>query len=190
MGQKVKDIIFIVILGAVCVGLLLGIKNYTLPKIKRYEEIQLKSTILEAAGISYTIDDLDETFNKKIKAFTKDDFPYYRSPNRLYIFEFEGRGLWGMIKGVLTLRPDLETIENVNIVSQEETPGLGGRISEKAFLDTFRNKKVLPEIILALRQKATKINEIDAISGASISSDALVKIINEHVKKFRMIMEK
>ena len=65
------------------------------------------------------------------------------------IFEFEGRGLWGPIKGLVALGPDLKTLESITIIAQEETPGLGGRISETKFLDQFRKKKLKFEDILS-----------------------------------------
>lgn len=190
MNKKLRNLIFILVLGSISAGLLLGIRAYTLPKIERYQEIRLRSTILEAAGLAYDETSLDEVFAGKIRTKEKNGFTYYLSPADLYIFEFEGRGLWGMITGVVTLKPDLESVENIRIIAQEETPGLGGRIAEEGFLSQFHDKKVSPRLVVALRQKATADNEIDAISGASISSLALVGMINEAVIDFRRILEK
>lgn len=189
MNTKLKNLLFIVVLGSVCVGLLLGIRAYTAPIIERYQEETLKSTILKAAGIEYNKEDLDRVFDEKIKKEEKDGFVYYMSPDGLYIFEYKGRGLWGMIEGVITLAPDTETIKSLQILAQEETPGLGGRIGEESYLDGYKGKKVMPELVLAMRKKATADNEIDAITGATISSDALMKIVNESVENFRKLME-
>ncbi|MFQ5952843.1 MAG: FMN-binding protein [Candidatus Omnitrophota bacterium] len=185
MIKKLKDVLFILILGSVCTGLLLGVKSYTYPVIARHEERTLKATILDAAGVAYTSDTLKEDFKKNIRIRSENGFVYYLTPDNFYVFEFEGRGLWGLIKGVVTLNKDLETIESIKIISQEETPGLGGRIEEEGFLAQFKKKKVSPMLELVLRRKATKINEIDAISGASISSRALIDTINESVEDFR-----
>jgi Na+-transporting NADH:ubiquinone oxidoreductase subunit C len=185
MVKKIKDIIFILVLGSVSTLLLLGIKAYTYPKIARYEELKLKTTILDAAGINYNRYNYRQVFNKNIHKVTKNGFVYYLGPNNFYIFEFQGRGLWGLIKGVVSLKPDLETIKSIKIIFQEETPGLGGRITEASFLKQFENKKVFPQLNLTLRRKAEKNNEVDSISGASMTSMALVKMINETVKKLR-----
>lgn len=185
MNVKLKNLLFILILGSVSTSLLVGIKDYTLPKIERYHELRLKSTILEAADIGYEKGGLEDTFTGSIREIEKNGFTYYLSPRNLYIFIFEGRGLWGMITGAISLNPDLETIENLRIVSQEETPGLGGRISEEVFLNQFKKKRVAPQLLLALRQKATKVNEVDAITGASMTSKALIDMINESVIDFR-----
>lgn len=94
-----------------------------------------------------------------------------------------------MINGVITLDADLETIKGIRIISQEETPGLGARIAEESYLNQYSGKKVSPQLIMVLRRKATAINEVDAISGASISSQALLDMINESVANFREILK-
>lgn len=185
MNVKLKNLLFILILGGIAASLLIAIQGYTRPKIKEYHERRLKSTILEAANIDYEEAGLEGSFDKNIREVKKDGLAYYLSPDDLYIFIFEGRGLWGMITGAITLNPDLETIESLKIISQEETPGLGGRISEQGFLNQFKKKKVSPELILTLRQKATRSNEVDAITGASMTSQALIDMINESVMDFR-----
>jgi Na+-transporting NADH:ubiquinone oxidoreductase subunit C len=151
--------------------------------------LKLKTTILDVAGINYNQKNYQEVFRENIKEIKKNGFRYYLTPDNLYIFEFQGRGLWGIIKGVISLSPDLKTIGNLRIISQEETPGLGGRISEKSFLAQFKKKKVIPKLILALRRKATKFNEVDAITGATITSKALINMINEAVANFHKLIK-
>ena len=46
---------------------------------------------------------------------------------------FSGSGLWGTITGVLALDAGLERIVGLDIISHNETPGLGGRIDEDWF---------------------------------------------------------
>ena len=188
MNTKVKNLFFILILGSVCAFLLIGMRNYTLPRIERYRELTLKSNILKAAGLDYEEANLEEVFGLNMREIKRKGFTYYLSPDDLYIFIFEGRGLWGMITGAIAIKPDIRTIDNIRICAQEETPGLGGRISESSFLDQFKGKIVAPRLILSLRKKATEMNEIDSITGASMTSKALIDMINEAVVNFRDIV--
>ncbi|MDP7423718.1 MAG: FMN-binding protein [bacterium] len=188
-NNNVKSLLFILVLGSISTMLLLGLKNYTLPIIQRNEEVTLKTTVLEAAGVLCKEHELDSVFQKSIQKLESQGFTYYISPEKNYIFIFEGRGLWGMIKGVITLRPDLETIESVRIVAQEETPGLGGRISEEGFLNQFRRKKAAPHLVVTLRKKASERNEIDAISGASMTTQVLIDMINDSIASFRIVIK-
>jgi Na+-transporting NADH:ubiquinone oxidoreductase subunit C len=185
MKSKLKNLIFILVLGSVSAGMLLGIRAHTLPIILHNQEMELKSTVLRAAGIEFVEETIKSQFDASIKEKQAGDQTYYLSPNESYIFEYKGRGLWGMIEGVLTVEPDLVTIESIQIISQEETPGLGGRIAEPAYLDSFKKKRVDPTLILAIRKKASKSDEIDAITGATISSQALVDTVNQSIKDFR-----
>lgn len=189
MSKKIKDVFFILVLGSLCTLSLLWIKAYTYPKIARYEELKLKTTILDAAGIYYTLENPEAAFDENIEKRERDNFTYYLTPDELFIFEFEGRGLWGMIQGVITLHPDLETIEAIRIISQEETPGLGARIAEEDYLNQFNKKRVAPKLNLILRVKSSGDNEIDAISGASLTSAALVDMVSEAVINFRNLIE-
>jgi Na+-transporting NADH:ubiquinone oxidoreductase subunit C len=190
MLRKLVDVLFILVLGTVSASALIGIRRYTLPRIERYQETKLKTTILEAAGISYDAGNVDEVFQKHITRVGRDTYEYYLGPNNRYVFEFRGRGLWGMIEGVIVLDQDTETLKAVRIVSQEETPGLGARISEASFLNQFAEKRISPQLNLVLRRKATESDEVDAISGATLSSEALVRIINESADNFRNNLRK
>jgi Na+-transporting NADH:ubiquinone oxidoreductase subunit C len=189
MGKKLKDVFFILILGSVSTLLLVGIKSYTYPKISFYQERTFKTAILEAANIAHEAGDFEQAFARNIRKKQLAKTTYYLSPDNLYIFAFEGRGLWGLIHGLITLRPDLETIESLRIISQEETPGLGARIAEESFLNQFISKKVSPKLDLVMRRKSTQDNEIDSISGASMTSKALIDMINQSVESFRVAIK-
>ncbi len=64
------------------------------------------------------------------------------------------------------------------ILESLETPGLGDKIEkDEAFINSFFDLLAEPEIICAKQRK--EANQVDSISGATISSKAVVRIINE-----------
>ncbi len=65
------------------------------------------------------------------------------------------------------------TLRGIRIISQQETPGLGAKITEAAFLDKFVGVAIT-ELDLS-RDGGT----IDAITGATISSRAVVDALKE-----------
>lgn len=186
--RKLLDVLFILVLGIVSAAGLLGIRSYSAPLIVRYQEARLRSAILAAAGVAVPESETEAAFAASMKQAEVGDFEYYLGPGDVYVFEFAGRGLWGRIEGVVTLDPDLETIRAVQVMAQEETPGLGSRIGDANYLGGFKGKKVAPELTLALRKKASSATEVDAVSGATISSRALVDIINAAVGDFQRRM--
>lgn len=97
---------------------------------------------------------------------------------------FEGAGLWGPIKGFLALNPDMKTIRGIGIYQQEETPGLGGEIAEPWFKEQFKGKFIIdstgkPGISIKQASGTLAQNEVDAITGATLTCNKLEAMINE-----------
>jgi len=82
------------------------------------------------------------------------------------------------------LKPDLETIVGLEVLDHQETPGLGARITEDEFLQQFNGKVVRPEL-LVVKEAGDDKNKVDAITGATRTSNAVQGIINDHVSKVR-----
>ncbi len=182
--KALKIIIFVLVMGLVCGALLLGVNLYTLPLITKNEEIKLKSSVLDVLDIPYDELSAPKIFDENIKPLKKDVYIFYRAPDGAVAFEFYGPGLWGPISGIVSLEKDLKTIRNIKITHQEETPGLGGRIAEKEYLKQFKTKEILPRIVFTAEGKASRKNEVDAITGATGTSRAFEKLINENLKKY------
>ncbi len=70
-----------------------------------------------------------------------------------------------------------DSLSGVKIVSLSETPGLGSKASEPAFLDQFVNKSIKDELAV-IKSGTPKENEIIAVSGATITSTAVKNGIN------------
>ena len=102
-----------------------------------------------------------------------------------YALPAEGNGYQGVIKLMVGLTTDLSEITGISVLEQVETPGLGGRISEQAFQEQFRGVKTEPAVGYVKNQKPDRDTDIQAVTGATISSRSVVTIINRNLKKFR-----
>ncbi len=80
--------------------------------------------------------------------------------------------------------PAEQQVVGMEILESRETPGLGDKIYKDAeFVAGFGALSTEPEIIAVKKGSKAAPNEIDAITGATISSKAVVRIINEaHVE--------
>lgn len=100
--------------------------------------------------------------------------------------EVEGPGFQGKIQLMIGLDCQLERLLGIEILDSRETPGLGGRIADREFKDQFQGLAVRPKIIYVKRRdpaRPRRSGEIDAITGATISTDAVVDMINEGITR-------
>lgn len=179
-----KMILFVVILGTLLSAVILVVNSYTAPRIAKNGELTIKRNVLEAQGIRYGQEDLEQVFDQNIQVVRKAEKTYYVLKNGDVAFEFDGNGLWGPIHGVISLQRDLQTIKRIMIIHQEETAGLGGRLAERSYLGSFDAKKFSPTIEIVNRRKAEKDNEVDGISGATMTSKAFERLINGQVGEY------
>ena len=67
----------------------------------------------------------------------------------------------------------------MQVLESRETPGLGDKIrKDHSFLDSFHDLAISPKVV-AVKTGRKHDNEVAASSGATISSVAVVRIINE-----------
>ena len=99
--------------------------------------------------------------------------------SQAYIFSAYGAGLWGPIWGWVSLKTDLNTISGVKFDHAGETPGLGAEIATPKFSGQFTGKEIFVGgefasiAIVKGGAKEGSTNEVDAISGGTITSKAL-----------------
>jgi Na+-transporting NADH:ubiquinone oxidoreductase subunit C len=184
MRDSFRMVFFVVILGMLLSAVIFEVNYLTAPRIAKNEELTVKRSILEAHAISYQESDLETLFNQNINVVKKGKKTYYVLKNRDIAFEFNGSGLWGPIRGVISLASDLQTIKKITIIHQEETAGLGGRLAERKYLSNFEGKKFMPTIEVVNRRRAEKDNEVDGITGATLTSKAFERLINAQVTEY------
>ena len=184
MKDKIMMIVFVLILGSILATTLVVVDSLTEPMITKNEKIKELSTILNTFGIEYTDDTIEEVFTDNVETIEYPEMSVYRASSGELAFPFEGSGFQGPIIGVTLMDADGKTIRAVGLKFQEETPGLGSRITEKQFLDLFIGKQFDPELILVGAGKSVNNTDVDGITGATMSSIALIKVINSDYKTF------
>ena len=181
MKAKLSMIVFVIVLGTVLTSALVAVDNFTAPRIARNERTKLQMSILSALGIESTKQDAESVFAANVKSVAGPESGVFRSLSGDYAFAIEGPGLWGPIEGIVALLPVLKTVKGITILRQEETPGLGSRIAEKEYLDTFKGKRLLPKIEMVAAGKAVGDNQVEAITGATLSCRAFEAILNSEI---------
>ena len=127
----------------------------------------------------YGTSDLKKQISAEDKAL-----PVYIFKNGYTVVPCYGAGLWGPIWGYVGLEKNLKTIKSVCFGHKGETPGLGAKIAdEPAFAAAFTGKTIGDgEVLFEVTKPAnhqTENNGVDAISGATITSQALGVTLNQ-----------
>lgn len=100
-----------------------------------------------------------------------------------YAIPANGVGFQDTIGLLFGYKPANRLVVGMEILESRETPGLGDKIfKDAAFVANFKALAIDPTIALVKKGKKNAANEVDAITGATISSKAVVKIINVSLK--------
>lgn len=79
------------------------------------------------------------------------------------------------------------TVNGYSITSISETPGLGDKAKNEEFYGQFENKQV--DSFNVVKQTPSADNEIEAISGATITSKAMTNGVNACITYFHTVLE-
>lgn len=174
----------VVVLSVICAasGLALsGLKAWTAPHIELAELTHVKGPAL--AGV------FGETDNDPIAERTTVNLPGDKAllvfPARrggalaAVAFETFAGGYGGDIGVMVGFDPQGKRIEGIGITTHKETPGVGSRTTLPAFTEQFRGHPFGP---VALKSRG---GDIDAVSGATISSTAVSAAVDKAVRLFR-----
>lgn len=138
--------------------------------------------------------------NEQKKPIEKQYFPVFNaSPDdgeKVIILPVEGKGLWGPIFGYVSLKSDMSTIYGVTFDHKGETPGLGAEINTSNFEGQFHGKKIFDNdtfisvLVIKGGAKQEDIHGVDAISGGTITSKGLEKMLFDCISKYNAYLLK
>ena len=152
-----------------------------------------------------TVDAFQLKLNSEIKKPVKEQrFPLYKAVVdnfSYYIIPLRGSGLWDAIWGYIALKSDINTIKGAVFDHKAETAGLGAEITQKWFMDRFKDEKVFNSSGQLVGINVSKTNndpkdidkndhEVDAISGATITGDGVTDMIIERLTHYLPYFEK
>lgn len=108
-----------------------------------------------------------------------------------YAFEAVGGGFADKIKLLVATDEQIENLVGIAILKTNETPGFGDKIKNDPFRGQFNNCPLQEKILVVTTGDAGKLDrEIVAITGATISSEAVTKIVNDAVNTMRKVIQK
>jgi len=187
MTTSIKMVIVLTIIATISGGVLSSWDIYTTPKIEEHRRKALLNAIAEV------LPEYDHYEQIKTEEVT-----LYIGKNEAdeivgIAFQASGSGFQGKILMMVGIEPDFVKLTGIKILEQVETPGLGTKIVEDPskksnpywFSDQFKGVKTSPEITVIKNIEPTTQTEIQAVTGATISSLSIVRIINNTVQQVK-----
>ncbi|SFH54321.1 Na+-transporting NADH:ubiquinone oxidoreductase subunit C [Tindallia magadiensis] len=188
-----KPVLFMIIVTFIYTSVLASINAITI------ERIQLNEQLSDQISFLYVLDKLPEEtdaetinalYEKHINEIEVNDQTIYEGFDQngeliAYIVPITGNAVWGDLKGLVSLSTDFKEVLGIEFLSHNETPGLGARIDEESFKEQFRGVEIDPdESHQFLTYRPDPDGQVDAISGATGTSNAVRDIFNNNMKQF------
>ncbi len=191
LSLSTRMILVLTLITVMSGGILAGWDMYTKPKVAYHREQALKKAIGEVLPAH----DLYETRETDAGILYVGKTTDSEQPVGI-AFMAVGSGFQGKLRIMVGITPDLIQLTGIKVLEQIETPGLGTKIvvdpSHKQdpywFPAQFKGVHVKPEIVVIKNAKPSTNYEVQGITGATISSKAVTRILNERIAEVLAIM--
>ncbi len=184
MKLVIHMLVTLTIIGVISGGVLSEINKWAEPKIIANRKAETEKAIFVVQNEATNYKKVEDANFELYEVF--DD-----SSNSLgYALPYEGNGFQGNVRLIVGVNKNVDKLVGLKILEQVETPGLGTKVTETLFTDQFKNLFVTPEIKPVKGVEPQNPNEVQTITGATISSKAIVRIVNEGIKKLKTLEEK
>ncbi len=185
MSTSVKMMITLTLIAGISGGVLSIWNGYTEPYIEKNRLEILKKAI---STVLPEYDHYDEMFiDETILYIGKDTNDQIVG----IAFKAVGNGFSPDLTLMIGVDPSFTNITGIEVLEQTETPGLGNKIEDASFKDQFIGlilDQTKPSVIKNKKPKDPK-RGIQAISGATISSKAVMDIMYDQVNTVRELFK-
>jgi Na+-transporting NADH:ubiquinone oxidoreductase subunit C len=179
------------------------LKAVGLEDLEKEEAARIYDERIEGLVLGYDMNPVADTVNavdidlaKETKKKPEEQryplFVYRDGATTRYIVPLYGNGLWDKIWGYVAIEEDFNTIAGISMDHKAETPGLGAEIKDNPddYNQPFVGKKLYDEngeyVSVAMKKGAITdpAHQVDAITGATITSDGVSDMLYEDVKAY------
>ena len=109
----------------------------------------------------------------------------YQGDLKGWVVKTKGQGYADTIELLLGLSPDFRSITGLFVLDQKETPGLGNKIITDAWRSQFVDAPADRSLVV-IKTGASRPGEIDAVTGATISSKSVTAMVNAAIGDLRI----
>lgn len=189
MSLSSRMVLVLTSVGVISGGFLAGVGHLTKERIALNKQKEIEKAIIQVVPGTHSNQTLYE--EKKLTIYGGMD----EKGNLIgYAIHATSVGFQDEITLMLGTNPDLTRINSLAIIEQKETPGLGAKITDReSFLKYWESKDCAQP--LTLRKPAVSSSEelspseINTITGATISSEAVLNTVNSSLMKIKKLKE-
>ncbi len=187
---------WLLIVASFCFGLLIAVTNAALSPRIRQNEINKRNsmvTVLLPGANDFIL--MEEQIEIQSLQGKMEKVEIYKAMSAAdecvgWSFEAVGSGFADKIKLVIALDKNFEKIAGFDVLSSNETPGFGDQIKYDYYRDQFKGAPAGELKLVTIGERSKIDSEIVAISGATISSEAVVEIVSNSIMKVKEQMRK
>lgn len=192
MKEPVKFGIILFVFCAISAGLLAFVNGFTSPIIAKAElETTLKSYSLIFGDKADKFDKYDEAKLAALKEKypeVEDIFVATKGGKTVgYGINYKASGFGGDMTNAIGILTEGDKVAGWRNISNSETKGFGTVIADEPYYSKFEGKSFTKEMAISKDPKAE--NEILQISGATVTSKAVLKGTNEIVKAYNEVLK-
>lgn len=179
-NSMVRMVTALLVCGVFSAAVLVLVYSYTMPRILENQEREMQRAVMRIFPEAETFNELRQEVFEVLGA----------AEEKLgYAFTATGTGYQGEIKLMLGATPDLERLKGMAVLESQETPGLGAEIQNPDFKQQFEGLDVSGEVEYVKSRTPEQPYQIEAITGATISTGAVVDIVNSAMRRMREELE-
>lgn len=189
------------VVSILCGVLIVAVQQVTHSAIRANQEAILRETVAQllpgsVTQIIYAMDPSGElAIVKDVEGAGVRLYAGYDASKVLtgVVIEAAGQGYADTIRAMYAYSPQQNAITGFRVVEMRETPGLGDKIgTDKSFLDNFRALPIVSGHPIQAVKHGAKKNawEIDAVSGATISSRAVARMLEKSTQAVVPVIQK
>jgi len=182
---------WLLIIASFCFGLLIAVTSAALSPRIRQNEINKRNrmvTVLLPEAKDFIL--MEESIEIQSIQGKKEKVDIYKAMSQAdecvgWSFEAVGSGFADKIKLVIALDQNFEKIAGFDVLSSNETPGFGDQIKYDYYRDQFKGAPAGELKLVTVGERGEIDSEIVAISGATISSEAVVEIVSNSIRQVK-----
>jgi electron transport complex protein RnfG len=182
---------WLLIVASFCFGLLIAVTNASLsPRIEKNKINKFNDLALGLLPDAKDFVPLDKQVEVQGIRGKTDQVTIYKAISETgecvgWSFTAAGSGFADKIELVIAVDKDFKKLAGFDCLASNETPGFGDRIKNNYYRGQFQGAPAGKLMLIKAGDPEKIDSEIVAITGATVSSEAVIKIINHYITRVR-----